>query len=274
MKLTQDLLNGVKTIAKAAGRAIMEYYRSPDEVSVNIKLDETPVTEADIAAHKIIKLSLERLIPGVPVLSEEAANIPFTTRSQWQRYWLVDPLDGTKEFIHRTNDFTVNIALIEDNQPILGVIYAPVWDVLYYAIKGQGAYKQTTDHDPYVIQTRAVAEKNFVMAVSRRHGRQRVQQFIDHYKGHASVVSRGSSLKSCLIAEGDADLYPCLGKTSEWDMAAAQCIVEEAGGMMINLELQPLRYNTKQSLLNPPLLVVGDKDYDWQQCIKTIRSQE
>lgn len=274
MKLTQDLLNEVKVIAKTAGRAIMDYYHRPKDVLVNIKLDETPVTEADIAAHKIIKPSLERLIPGVPVLSEEAANIPFATRNQWQKYWLVDPLDGTKEFIYRTNDFTVNIALIDNNQSVMGVIYAPVWDVLYYACKGQGAYKQTTNHEPYAIHSRAVDEKKLVIAVSRRHGRERVQRFVDQYKGYASVIPRGSSLKSCLIAEGEADLYPCLGKTSEWDMAAAQCIVEEAGGMMIDLTFQPLRYNTKESLLNPPLFIVGDPSYDWQQCVKTIRSQE
>lgn len=253
-------------LAKKAGTAILNLYHSNTEIDVQIKADATPVTEADLIAHNIIAEGLKELTPDIPVLSEEGAKIPFEIRQQWHTYWLIDPLDGTKEFIHKTDEFTVNIALIHQGHSILGVIYVPVLDVCYYAYTGGGAFKQTAAGLPVAIHTVKTDSNNLRVTVSRRHSLEKAAVFIQKIPSHTKIP-KGSSLKTCVIAEGAADVYPCFGKTSEWDMGAAQCIIEEAGGAMTDLQFQPIRFNTKESLLNPPLLVVGDKDYNWKKYI-------
>lgn len=255
-----ELLAPVVEVARAAGEEILRVYSQ--DFSVEHKDDRSPLTEADMAAHHCIVAGLQELTPGLPVLSEEEASIPYRERSLWRSYWLVDPLDGTREFIKRNGEFTVNIALIEDHRPILGVIYVPVSGVTYFACRGGGAHRQEPDAAPRVIHARPWGGGHITVAGSRSHRDPRFDRFLAQFEDY-SVISMGSSLKSCLVAEGKADIYVRLGPTSEWDTAAAQCIVEEAGGRLLDTAMQPLRYNSKDSLLNPYFIVCGDGDQDW-----------
>lgn len=255
-----DLLGPTVELARAAGREILEVYAQ--DFSVEHKDDRSPLTAADMAAHHIIVAGLQALTPGLPILSEEEAAIPYAERSRWSLYWLVDPLDGTREFIKRNGEFTVNIALINDHRPILGVIYVPVSGVCYYACRGAGAYRQAPGDAPQAIRARPWQGGHITVAGSRSHRDERFDRFLAQFEDH-SIISMGSSLKSCLVAEGKADIYVRLGPTSEWDTAAAQCIVEEAGGKLLDTAMQPLRYNTKESLLNPFFIVCGDGEQDW-----------
>ncbi len=255
----ERLLPDVIAIARDAGRAIMAIYER--DFSVAHKDDKTPLTEADLAAHHTIGEGLARLTPAIPVLSEESASIPFTERMAWQRYWLIDPLDGTREFIKRNGEFTVNIALIDNHRAVLGVVYAPALGLCYWAAAGGAAYRQAGEEPPAVIRTRPVPAR-ITIAGSRSHRGDTLDAFLARIGEH-DFISMGSALKSCLVAEGRADLYPRLGPTSEWDTAAAQCVVEAAGGRVTELGGAPLAYNTKDSLLNPYFLVFGDATRDW-----------
>lgn len=248
-------------IAAEAGRRILEIYHSG--FSIEHKDDQSPLTAADTAAHHAICGALSRLTPKVPILSEESSLIPFAERKTWSQYWLVDPLDGTREFIKRNGEFTVNIALIKNHQPVLGVVHVPVTGITYHATSGTGAWKQSTTGVPLKIKTRPTNIKQITVAGSRSHGNDRQQKFFEKL-GDVEVYAIGSSLKFCLVAEGIVDIYPRFGPTSEWDTAAAQCIVEEAGGRVTDENFEPLRYNTKDSLLNPDFLVMGDKNFDWR----------
>jgi 3'(2'), 5'-bisphosphate nucleotidase len=259
--LTQ-LLAPVITLAREAGEAIVEIYNS--DFNVEHKEDRSPLTEADMAAHDILEEGLRALTPGLPVLSEESAAIPFEERSGWRRYWLVDPLDGTREFVKRNGEFTVNVALIDDHRPVLGVIVVPVSGVCYYACEGHGAWRQEPGEAPVAIRVRPLESGRIIVAGSRSHAGGRLAGFLDRLGAH-ELVSMGSSLKSCLVAEGRADVYPRLGPTSEWDTAAAQCVVEQAGGWITDTAMRPLRYNTKASLLNPDFFVSGTRDRDWSR---------
>ncbi len=249
-------------LAREAGIAILEIYNT--DFSVTDKPDKSPLTEADLAAHNIIVSALEQLTPEIPVLSEESSQIPFEIRQTWQRYWLIDPLDGTKEFVKRNGEFTVNIALIEDQRATLGVIYAPVIDKLYYGVVGEGAWMSENGADLVPISVAKQRRNPVQVAGSRSHAGESLRKFLDNL-GEYELLSMGSSLKSCLVAEGKADLYPRLGLTSEWDTGAAQAIVEAAGGQITKLDMQPLRYNTKDSLLNPHFFVFGDSSEDWSR---------
>lgn len=255
-----DLLQPVIAIAREAGTQILNVYNRHFDVTV--KDDRSPLTEADVAAHETIVAGLKRLTPELPVLSEESASIPFTERSRWQRYWLVDPLDGTREFIKRNGEFTVNIALIDAHRPVLGVIYVPVSDATYYAAAGKGAFRQEAGGKPFAIRSNRWPGGKVIVAGSRSHRGDSLDTLLERL-GDYEIISMGSSLKSCLVAEGKAHIYPRFGPTSEWDTAAAQCIVEEAGGRLVDLAMQPLRYNAKESLLNPSFFVYGDPKQDW-----------
>ena len=256
------LCNKALDIALEAGIKILEIYN--DDYTIEHKEDKTPLTTADLAAHNIIFDQLSKLTPDIPVLSEESDKIPFSTRQSWTRYWLVDPLDGTREFIKHNGEFTVNIALIDNHKSILGVIYAPVLQFSYFAYINAGAYKTDKTGIRQSIKARTLPTDKMTVAGSRSHATKKLQSYIDKL-GDINLISMGSSLKSCLVAEGSIDLYPRLGLTSEWDTAAAQCIVEEAGGFMTQTDMQPLRYNTKDSLLNPEFFVFGDNSIDWQK---------
>ena len=263
--LDQDIsawLEAVVELAQLAGEKILEVYNS-DEFSVQEKDDKSPLTAADLASHHAIVDGLTALTPDIPVLSEESASLPFAERSSWKTYWLVDPLDGTREFIKRNGEFTVNIALIVDGVAVLSVVYVPVTGVSYLACKGQGAFKQEAGQRR-AIHVRKLGEGPLMVVGSRSHRGDSLIQFLDKLGEH-EMVGMGSSLKLCLVAEGVADIYPRLGLTSEWDTAAAQCVVEQAGGFVTGTDMQPLRYNTKDSLLNPFFLVFGDDSRDWSE---------
>lgn len=256
------LLQQIAAIARDAAEAILVVYGQDFEVER--KQDHSPVTAADLAAQRVITAGLAELDDVLPVISEEARAAPWSQRREWQRYWLVDPLDGTREFIKRNGEFTVNIALIENHEPVLGVVLAPVTGELYVAARGEGAWLQRrADAGWQRIGTRDLPEPATV-AGSRSHGASGVallQQLIgDGYQS----LPMGSSLKFCLVARGDADVYLRRGATSEWDTAAAQSVLEEAGGAVLDLAGAPLRYNRGDSLLNPEFIAVGDASVDWK----------
>jgi len=256
---TTLLLDPVAQIAAEAGLRIMEIYAT--SFSVAQKDDDSPLTAADTASHNIICERLQSLTPDIPILSEESASVPFSERGQWERFWLVDPLDGTKEFIKRNGEFTVNIALIENHEPVLGVVYVPATQICYSAANGS-AIRQEPGTSPQPITTRTTeTNKPLRIVGSRSHGNASVQAFAERLGEH-TFIAVGSSLKLCLVAEGGADVYPRLGPTWEWDTAAAQCIVEQAGGKVVATDGSRLHYN-KESLLNPHFLVFGDSHRDW-----------
>ncbi len=259
-------LEPVRALAAVASTRILEIYATA--FGITAKSDDSPLTTADLAAHHIIVAGLRQLTPDIPILSEESALIPFTERSHWQRYWLVDPLDGTKEFIQRNGQFTVNIALIEDHEPVLGVVQAPVTGLCYSAVRGYGAFREEPCQTLQPIAVRPLMPNTPVRVVgSRSHGGSGLQAFVAKLGPH-QLVTIGSSLKFCQVAEGTADVYPRLGPTSEWDTAAAHAIVVAAGGHVLSVETgEPLRYNTRESLLNPYFIVYGDSNHDWLACI-------
>lgn len=256
-------------IAREAGDAIMEVYRG--DIDVQRKADNSPLTMADLAAHHIIENQLKQLTPELPILSEESASISYSERQRWPRYWLVDPLDGTREFIKRNDEFTVNIALIDVDKAVMSVVYAPAMDMLYFAAQGFGAFRQAKDEPATRIAARSLNPAALTIAGSRSHAGERMQGFLQRISEKLSppeLISLGSSLKICLVAEGRADLYPRLGLTSEWDTAAAQCVLEQAGGHLLEWNGQALRYNRKDSLLNPEFLACGATLHDWKQYLE------
>lgn len=236
----------------------MEVYRSGDTGETS-KADETPLTLADLAAHRIIVEALTSLTPDIPILSEEAADIAYPVRSQWKRYWLVDPLDGTREFIKRNGEFTVNIALIENGEPVLGVVYAPVLDVCYYGAREAGAFVQRGNAAVQAVMVKPhVAGEAIKVVASRSHSDARTEALLKQL-GEYQCISMGSSLKLCLVAEGAAHFYPRLGPTMEWDTAAAHAVVNAAGGIVCNMAGDELHYN-KMDLHNPEFLVLPVAD--------------
>ena len=242
----QIVVDGICKIARLAGDKILDIYHR--DFAVQIKADTSPLTEADLAAHQIIVTGLAQLTPEIPVLSEEDADVDWSVRQKWQQFWLVDPLDGTKEFINKNGEFTVNIALIENGQPVLAVVYAPVLDKLYFTDK-QYAYLSTAGKARVRLQVKQPGRPLKVVG-SRSHPSSDLADYLDKL-GEFEMLSVGSSLKFGLIAEGLADLYPRLGPTMEWDTGAGHCIAEKAGAIVCQLDGQTLRYNQKESLLNP-----------------------
>lgn len=262
-----DVVPEVIELARQAGQLIMDIYASG--FKVNNKTDNTPVTCADLAANELIVKKLSELTPDIPILSEESAEIPFSERRLWETYWLVDPLDGTKAFIDRTGEFSVNIALIHQNHPLIGVIFSPVKQCIFYASKGNGAFYVDNEHQEKRLRVREKCQQKVIVAGTKTslHSAA-LQVFLKNLEKiftSYEVKFMGSSLKSCMVAEGVADVYARLGPTSEWDTAAAQCIVEEAGGLITDTQMNVLRYNTKESLLNPDFFVFGDQSIIWKQ---------
>jgi 3'(2'), 5'-bisphosphate nucleotidase len=264
----------VLDLAYEAGKAILDIYERED-FGVQEKSDNTPLTMADLKAHQVICDGLTRLTPDVPILSEESTNIPYEERQSWKSYWLVDPLDGTREFIDRNGQFTVNIAYITDQQAMIGVVYVPVKDLVYYAKAGEPAYKMDTGGKAEKINVRSSVQGHPVaVAGSRSHAGESLIEFLNNL-GEYELFSMGSALKSCLVAEGAVDIYPRFGPTSEWDTGASQCIVEAAGGFVTDIQMRTLKYNTKDSLLNPYFLVFGDDSHHWAYCIpETVKQQQ
>lgn len=260
-KLLKILLPQVIDLAKSAGKIILE--TAENCIDIDCKQDNTPVTNADLAANQLIVSELSKFKNKFPVLSEESDNISYAQRKLWQTYWLVDPLDGTREFINNNGEYSINIALIHEHHAVLGVIYAPVQGTIYYAYKGAGAFKIDGISDPEQIHVEEKRRTPLIVTCGNNQPGDEFQQLVKDL-GDVAFLAMGSSLKSCLVADGSADLYARLGPTSEWDTAAAQCIVEEAGGCLTDVNMQALTYNTKDSLLNPHFLVFGDKKAHWQ----------
>jgi 3'(2'), 5'-bisphosphate nucleotidase len=254
-----EYLQAVRGIAVDAGREILDIYERGFEISE--KPDHSPVTEADRAAHQLISERLAELSPDIPILSEESASAGFEQRAGWTRLWLVDPLDGTKEFISRNGEFTVNIALVENGSPVLGVVYVPVIGTSYFGCRGQGAQKEQGAREVRSINVRRYGGTRPIVVASRSHAGPEIKLFLDEVGPH-DIVSMGSALKLCLVAEGTADVYPRLGPTMEWDTAAAQCVVECAGGRVTDLQGRPLAYNKPD--LHNPWFVVDAGGYDWR----------
>lgn len=255
-----DLLEPVTQLAHAAGREILEIYRS--DFGVEQKSDQSPLTRADLAANRVITDGLRALTPDVPILSEEGGLPDFDERGQWQRYWLIDPLDGTREFVNRNDEFTVNIALIDQHRPVLGVVYVPVFGVTYTGAEGNGAWRKAPGVDATQLQVSTQCATPLRIVGSRSHRGASLDALLEKI-GDVELQPLGSSLKFCRIAEGAADFYPRLGPTSEWDTAAAQAVVEQAGGAVVTLDGKPLSYNREANILNPHFLVTGAQDRDW-----------
>ncbi len=272
MPMTKDLshlLPQVIEIARSAGQLILDIYQKK-QYEEYTKSDETPVTSADIAAHKLITERLSELTPDIPVLSEEAADISLEKRAQWQRYWLVDPLDGTQEFIARSGDFATIIALIDNNKPTMGVVYGPVSGVTYYAYSGKGAWKIPDMSESVKIHTHKHEQhgQNIAIAISRRQDINRVTSRMSSAWNYELIPLGSAALKACLVAEGAVDCYLRLGPTGEWDTAATQCIVEEAGGRILSTQLEPLSYNERETLENPNFIVLGDEALPWDDILQ------
>lgn len=263
----RDLIEGAIAIARAASDAIVQVYDG--EFAVERKADASPVTAADMAAHHIILDGLAKLTPDVPVLSEESADeIDFERRSPWQRLWLVDPLDGTREFVKRNGEFSVNLALIENGVSVFGLVLAPVGGALWYGGRDLGAFRRDGERET-ALRVQVPAAQPLRVAASRSHHNSRIEGFMVSARrealGGIAMLSLGSSLKFCRIAEGQLDLYPRFGPTSEWDTAAGQAVLEAAGGAVFDPQGRPFRYNQRRSILNGDFIALGDAGLPWRE---------
>lgn len=255
----EELVEPIAELAIEAGNAILTVYAT--DFDVESKSDESPLTQADLASHNVIVAGLKTLTPDIPIISEEDGLPGFDVRGQWNRYWLIDPLDGTKEFVNRNGEFTVNIALIDAGRPIFGVVHVPVQEKTYIGCEGRGS--ELREHGATNAISIASSSNAPVRIVgSRSHRGSSLDAFLEKL-GDYDMVAMGSSLKFCTVAEGNADIYPRLGPTSEWDTAAAQAVVEQAGGQVLELDGSPLGYNQKADILNPWFVVIGPQDHDW-----------
>ena len=261
IRVTVDLRETVIALSRQAGAAIMDVYAGGFEVSH--KDDASPLTAADLVANRVIVEGLERLTPDLPVLSEESASVAWETRRHWPGYWLVDPLDGTREFVKRNGEFSVNIALIHQGAPIFGVVQAPVGGQVWHAVRGEHAYRRDGHRDTQ-LHSRTPATAPLRVAASRSHRDARTQGVLDRM-GAIEEVALGSSLKFCRIAEGGLDVYPRFGPTSEWDTAAGQCVLHAAGGALLAADTgTPFRYTRRESLLNGDFIALGDSELPWR----------
>jgi 3'(2'), 5'-bisphosphate nucleotidase len=252
-----DLARQVADIARAAGAATMTIYRQAD-FGIQIKSDDSPVTQADLAANAVITEGLKKLEPHIPIVSEESTEIPYAVRKDYAYHWCVDPIDGTKEFIAKNDEFTVNIALIHQNRPILGVIYAPALDILFFAVQNLGAYRIEKDIEtPLSVNSYRLNDDHLRIPISRSFLTEGTKNYIQTHFKNPILTPKGSTLKLCMLASGAFDLYVLVGTTSEWDTASADIIVWEAGGQMLELESHtPMRYN-RPNLKNPNFIVYG-----------------
>lgn len=252
LKRDNALLKSLVALAQQAGKAAMAIYEQ--DFNVHYKGDKSPVTDADLAAHKVIVAGLKDIDADIPILSEESSHIPWQTRQTWQTYWLVDPIDGTKEFIKKNGEFTINIALIENGKPVLGVVDAPALNTTYYAEVNHGAFKQTAEGTQSLKVVKKANQGLIKVVGSRSHPSEELAQYLTQFE-QVDMVPKGSSLKLCLVAENSADIYPRLGPTSEWDTGAGHAIAEIAGATVTQLGGSPLLYNQKDSYLNPFFVV-------------------
>lgn len=260
----ESVIESVITIAQLASDAILEVYESA--FTVTKKADNSPLTAADLASHQTIVDGLQALEPPLPVLSEESFDDDYSLRSDWQEYWLVDPLDGTREFVRRNGEFTVNIALIHEHRPVLGVVHVPVTNMTYFGYAGGGAFRSRGGTTAEPIAVRKLGPGPVRVVGSRSHRDESLDQFLAAL-GDYDLVGVGSSIKFLMVAEGKADIYPRLGPTSEWDTAAADAVVEAAGGRVTDTSGGPLLYNAVPDILNPSFLVYGDASRNWLELL-------
>lgn len=260
----EKLLAGVQAAVSEAGDAILRIYAEPSLFNTEQKADDSPLTAADLAANRVLVAALTQLTPNIPILSEESAQAPWSERQHWRSCWVVDPLDGTKEFLKRNDEFTVNVGLVVDHKPVLGVVFAPALEQWYFGAEGQGAWMKVGDGAPQPIKASNKATPGPWRVVgSRSHQSPEMADFLARL-GETEMVAMGSSLKLCLVAAGQADLYPRLGPTSEWDTCAAHAVVNAAGGQVLNLETgEPLTYNARESILNPHFIVCTEANAAW-----------
>ncbi len=257
----QKLLENVIVIGKKVGKVIFDKYNSNKSIDVQKKLDNSLVTEVDLLSNKMILAELKKLTPNIPIISEEEKEVGFEKRKNWKQFWLIDPLDGTKEFVNRSGEFSINIALIDRHTPILGVVVVPTKDTVYFALSEKNAYKQIANDAPKVIHISDRIDECIRVTISRYSGRgSRTAKFLEELKENSGkeikTVVCGSTLKLCLVAEGTADIYPRFGNTWEWDTAAGQCILKAAGGGIIDLQGREFSYNTKESLKNSEFIAL------------------
>ena len=264
----EQTLEQLVDISRRAGLAILEWYDG--DMGITRKADDSPLTKADLASHELINAELTKQWPDIPVLSEESADIPWETRQNWHQYWLVDPLDGTKEFINRNGEFTVNIALIRDHQAVMGIVHVPVTDISYFGALDVGAWRQEGSEAAIAIGVRQPAAEPAIIVGSRSHANPELVNQLNTLGAH-ELISMGSSLKFCRIAEGLADFYPRTGPTCEWDTAAAQAVVVAAGGQVVKIDGSPLGYNSKEVYLNPHFFVFGDPARQWLRPFQEIK---
>ncbi|GLI33892.1 3'(2'),5'-bisphosphate nucleotidase CysQ [Desulforhabdus amnigena] len=250
-------LDFLENLARKAGESIMQVYET--DFSVQQKEDKSPLTLADLRSHEVIVSGLQSHYPDIPVLSEEGRAIPYSTRRKWARFWCVDPLDGTKEFVKRDGEFTVNIALIEGTTPVLGIIYIPVAQCLYMGKMGSGCWETTKGERRKLHVQRPRTNAPVRVLMSRHHPSPHLDEILDALPAY-EPIKRGSALKFCALAKGEADFYPRTGPTSEWDTAAGHAIVAAAGGVMVNLQGKPFTYN-KESLTNGPFLAAPSLEW-------------
>jgi 3'(2'), 5'-bisphosphate nucleotidase len=255
-----DLLPQVIAVARAAGSEIMAVYAR--DFAVTLKDDHSPLTAADLAAQRVISAGLAGITPRLPQLSEESPPEETAARRQWQSLWLIDPLDGTREFVKRNGEFTVNIALVHEHQPVLGVVYAPASGLLYAAARGAGAWLVDAQNRHAALQAAVPAGQPPRVLASRSHRGASLDALLARLGAH-TLVSVGSALKFGYLSAGRADFYPRLSPTSEWDTAAGQAVAEAAGACVVGLDGAPLRYNARDTLLNPSFLCWADRSRDW-----------
>lgn len=256
--------------SKKAGVEVLKHYTRGDYTS-EIKDDNSPVTSADIAANDVLMAELTRLTPDIPIISEEVGALPLSERKAWQRYWLLDPIDGTGEFIIGSGDFAVNIALVENGWPSIGVIHAPDHQLTYYGQTGLGSFKEHIKGSDKISVTPYHEKRKIRVAISRRQELILMGQYLTNDYDYEHIALGSCSLKNCLIAEGGADCYLRIGPTGEWDTGASQCILEQAGGTILDSEFNPLSYNKRDSLLNPDFVSLGAQSIPWQKIIKPHR---
>lgn len=273
----EQLVEPLLGICRTAGEAICKLYSAPGAGRFQAKGDESPLTQADLASDQILQAGLAQLQPHFPVLSEESTAEQTSRRREWPSYWLVDPLDGTKEFLARTGEFTINIALIKEHRPVLGVLYVPLHNTAYVGIKGVLALRyQWLANGQCEVRELATAPLRegapLVLLASRRHCGKRLQGLLDWLDEHWGEVERrdsGSALKFCNLAEGEGDFYPRFSKCCEWDVAAGQAILEAVGGVVLGMDGQPLRYNLRDTLYSPPFYAIADAGHGfWEQLLQ------
>lgn len=267
LTLSPTLLDETLNISYQAGKYLVDFYQKFKESAVNVehKLDNTPVTEVDLCLSQFLIEKLTALTPHVPILSEEQCKIPFAERRQWDEYWLIDPLDGTQQFINRTDHFAILITLVQKQQPVLGIIYVPILKTIYYAMQGVGAYKKVGD-DIIKLASQCPPHKRAIkIGVGAESTQRKVQPLLNPNYQYEFLIYGSCGLKSGLVADGTCDCYVRFGSTGEWDTAPAEVLLAEIGGQVFDFDFQPLTYNQKAHFTNPNFVMVANSAFDWHK---------